>query len=96
MKRTAVLVNTSRGEIIDEAVLIHALQTGDIAGAGLDVFAQEPLPGNHPFRQMPNVVCTPHISWYSEKSLESLKTKVAREAVRLAKGQKPECPVNQF
>ena len=96
MKRTAYLVNTSRGEILDEPALVEALQSGQIAGAGLDVFATEPLPEDHLLRQMPNVILTPHIAWYSESSMQTLRTRVAQEAVRLARGEKPQCPVNQI
>jgi phosphoglycerate dehydrogenase-like enzyme len=65
MKRTARLVNTSRGPVVVEAALIEALREGKIAGAAIDVFDQEPLPPDHPFRQMPNVLATPHIGYVS-------------------------------
>jgi phosphoglycerate dehydrogenase-like enzyme len=65
MKRTARLVNTSRGPIVDEAALVDVLGKGEIAGAAIDVFDQEPLPSNHPFRQLPNVLATPHIGYVS-------------------------------
>jgi phosphoglycerate dehydrogenase-like enzyme len=60
MKRSAYLINTSRGPIIDEAALIAALRDGTIAGAGLDVFDTEPLPPGHALRGLPNTVVTPH------------------------------------
>jgi D-3-phosphoglycerate dehydrogenase len=63
MKKTAYIINTSRGPIIDEAALIAALQQGAIAGAGLDVFDVEPLPVDHPYRKMPNVTLTPHLGY---------------------------------
>ena len=63
MRSTAYLINTSRGTIIDEPALTRALQERWIAGAGLDVFEQEPLSVQHPFRQMQNVVCSPHVGY---------------------------------
>lgn len=65
MKPDAYLINIARGEIVDEAALIAALRDCRIAGAGLDVFAQEPLPPDSPFWELPNVFVTPHISWSS-------------------------------
>jgi D-3-phosphoglycerate dehydrogenase len=66
MKPTAYLINTSRGPIIDEAALIAALQNATIAGAGLDVFDVEPLPRDHAFRKLPNVVLTPHLGYVTQ------------------------------
>ena len=68
MKRSAYLVNTSRGPIVDEAALIRALQDGTIAGAGLDVFDVEPLPLDHPFRRLPNTVISPHLGYVTEET----------------------------
>jgi phosphoglycerate dehydrogenase-like enzyme len=68
MKPTAFLINTSRGPIVDEAALIAALRQRKIAGAGLDVFDVEPLPLDHPFRKMDNVVITPHLGYVSEQN----------------------------
>ena len=68
MKRSAYLVNTSRGPIVDEAALIRALQDGTIAGAGLDVFDEEPLPLDHPFRRLPNTAITPHLGYVTEET----------------------------
>ncbi len=68
MKPSAYLVNTSRGPIVDEAALVGALRDGTIAGAGLDVFDEEPLPPDHPLRRLPNTVITPHLGYVTEET----------------------------
>jgi D-3-phosphoglycerate dehydrogenase len=68
MKKTAYLVNTSRGPIVDEKALVAALAAKRIAGAGLDVFDVEPLPLDHPYRTMDNVVVTPHLGYVSTQN----------------------------
>jgi phosphoglycerate dehydrogenase-like enzyme len=70
MKKTAYLVNTSRGPIVVESALLEALKTKQIAGAGLDVFDVEPLPLDHPFRKLDNVVLTPHLGYVSQQNYE--------------------------
>jgi phosphoglycerate dehydrogenase-like enzyme len=65
MKPSALLINTSRGPIVDEPALIEALKQGTIAGAAIDAFAEEPLPPDHAFRTLPNIVATPHIGYVS-------------------------------
>lgn len=70
MKPTAYLVNTSRGPIVDEKALIAALKAGRIAGAGIDVFDVEPLPADHPFRKLDNVVLTPHLGYVSMQNYQ--------------------------
>ncbi len=66
MRRTAFLVNTSRGPLVDEAALLHALHAGEIAGAGLDVFDEEPLPEDHPLRTAPRTVLAPHLGYVTD------------------------------
>ena len=70
MKPTAYLVNTSRGDIVDERALLDAVQTGAIAGAAIDVFGEEPLPPDHPFRLEPRIVATPHIGYVTRETYE--------------------------
>jgi phosphoglycerate dehydrogenase-like enzyme len=71
MKKTAILVNTARGAIVDEAALVDALSTKQIAGAGLDVFTTEPLPAGHILRTLDNVVLTPHCAGITPEALEA-------------------------
>ena len=77
LRPSALLVNTSRAAIIDQAALIDALRDNRIAGAGLDVFEQEPLPADHPFRTLPNVLATPHLGYVTDTNY----TVYFREAV---------------
>ena len=91
MKPDALLINTSRGPIVDEAALIAALTTKGIAGAGLDVFDREPLPADHPFRRLSNVVATPHLGYVTEEayrlfygqSVENIEAWLAGKPVRV-------------
>jgi phosphoglycerate dehydrogenase-like enzyme len=71
MKPGSVLVNVSRGPIVNERALIDALRSGHLAGAGLDVFDREPLPADHPFRSLDNVVLTPHIGYVTEQGFRA-------------------------
>jgi D-3-phosphoglycerate dehydrogenase len=96
MKRTAVMINTSRGPVVDERALTAALSEGRIAGAGLDVFEHEPLQADNLLKTMDNVVLSDHASWYSEESLVELKTKAARNVAAVLSGEKPHYPVNSI
>ncbi len=93
MKRGAYIVNTARGPIIDESALAEALDSGQIAGAALDVMTQEPPPSS-PLFGRDNVIITPHTSFYSEESLVELQVKAAQEVVAVLSGRAPRNPVN--
>jgi len=86
-----VLVNTSRGKVIEERALIEALQTGRIKGAALDVFATEPLPPGHPLTKLENVVLSPHMGALSQEAGDRLSDSVARQVRDILEGRPPEC-----
>ena len=87
MPRHAYLVNIARGGVIDEAALIHALQEGEIAGAGLDVAVEEPLPAESPLFDAPNLILTPHISGASDYYNVRLADLFAENLQRYRAGQ---------
>ena len=87
MKSTSVLINTSRGKIIDENALIRALRKGNIMGAGLDVFEEEPLTQDNPLIQLDNVVLTPHIAFLSQESLEECTYVCVENVERFVEGE---------
>lgn len=94
MKPTAIVVNTSRGGLIDQKALVKALKEGWINSAGLDVYETEPPPRNEPLLKLDNVVLTDHAGWYSEESQIELQTKAAAEVCRVLTGQQPLSCVN--
>jgi D-3-phosphoglycerate dehydrogenase / 2-oxoglutarate reductase len=95
MKPTAYVINTARGPVIDEAALVKALKEKWIAGAGLDVFEQEPTDPNNPLLKMPNVIAIPHSASYSDAAIETQQYNPAREVARVLKGYWPKNVVNR-
>lgn len=89
MKPTTVLVNTSRGGLIDETALYDALVAKQLFAAGLDVFEQEPVRADHPLLTLSNVICTDHTAWFTEESVTELQRKAAQEVLRVFEGTKP-------
>jgi len=89
MKDGSMLVNTSRGEVVDEEALIKALKSGKLLGAALDVFEKEPLPKNHPLTKMPNVILSPHIAWYSEEAMMEQKRETVLNVKEFLLGRRP-------
>jgi len=88
MKPTAFLLNLGRGELVDEEALIHVLKSGKIAGAGLDTYLQEPLPKEHPFWGMKNVIVSPHVAGMSDIYVEQALTIFEENLRRFIKGEK--------
>lgn len=87
MKPGAVLVNTARGALVDDAALIAALDSGPLAGAGLDVFHDEPIPDDHPLLARDDVVLTPHVAWLTGATLSSSLAVAVENCRRLAAGE---------
>ena len=79
MKPTAVLINTSRGPIVDQDALVEALHAGRIAGAGLDVYDVEPLPAGHPLRTAPNTVLLPHLGYVTEGAYGAMYQQIVED-----------------
>lgn len=94
MKPTAFLINTARGALIDETALLEAMRTGEIAGAALDVLADEPPPPHHPFRQEESIIVTPHAAWCSEEAFREVRARASQEVVRVLSGKRPSVPAN--
>jgi phosphoglycerate dehydrogenase-like enzyme len=86
MKAGAILVNVSRGPIVEEEALVAALRSGQLAGAGLDVFDREPLPADHPFRSLDNVVVTPHIGYVTEQLFRTAWRRMAQDVAAYLAG----------
>jgi D-3-phosphoglycerate dehydrogenase len=95
MKNSTVLVNTSRGAIIDQKYLSQALENKWISAAGLDVLEKEPPEPNDPILGLDNVIITPHMGFYSENSMTALHKKAAEEVARVLLGEKPQNLINK-
>jgi len=95
MKKTAYLINTSRGPVVDTSALCDALKKGSIAGAGLDVYEEEPLPGDSDILSIPNTVLTPHIASHTGGAMIAMAM-VVEDVVRVLQGESPKHPVNSI
>lgn len=96
MKRTAYLINFSRGSIVDEPALINAIRSKQIAGAALDVYSQEPLPLDNPLYSFNNVILTPHIGSNTTATMNRMALHAAMEVDRVLSGGTPKWPVNHI
>ena len=95
MKKTAYLINTARGPVVDTEALVKALKEGWIAGAALDVFEQEPLPPDHPLTKLENVILTPHIASATIEARQRMSELAARNLISVLKGEMPPALVNK-
>jgi D-3-phosphoglycerate dehydrogenase len=96
IKPTAIVINTARGPLIDEAALVDALRENRLFGAALDVFTEEPVRSDNPLLELNNVVVSDHTGWYSEESVQDLQRKAAEEVVRILDGKLPLNWVNRW
>lgn len=94
LKPTALVINTSRGEIVDEEALAGALHAGRIAGAAVDVYTTEPPPGDHPLLSAPNTVLTPHAAAHTEEALQRMAVSVANDVLAVLRGERPQHVAN--
>jgi D-3-phosphoglycerate dehydrogenase len=95
MQSHALLINTARGAVVDESALIHGLENGWIAGAGLDVLEKEPPSPDNPLLKMENVILTPHLAGYSDRYPEDVSEASVEAILDLARGRWPRCVVNR-
>jgi D-3-phosphoglycerate dehydrogenase len=94
MRRAPLVVNTSRGGLVDLDAAARALDDGRLSGLALDVTEAEPLPAGHPLRTDPRALVTPHMAFYSAEALDELQRRAVDEVVRALTGVSPRCPVN--
>ena len=95
MKPTAVLVNTARGGIVDEAAVAEAVTAGRLAGVGLDVVVDEPLKPSHPLNGVPNILLTAHVAGVTEEAMMRMAQDSAEDILRVLRGERPKYPVNR-
>jgi D-3-phosphoglycerate dehydrogenase / 2-oxoglutarate reductase len=95
MPRGSYLINVARGTLVDTDALLAALRSGQLAGAGLDVFEPEPPPPDHPLFSLPNTICTPHIGSYTSASVERMQVMVCEEIAQALRGERPKDLVNR-
>lgn len=88
MKNTAFFLNAARGDVVDEPAMVEALTTGRIAGAGLDVLVEEPMPADHPLMKLSNVVLTPHMAAQTQETVSKLVTMAAEGTLAVLNGEK--------
>jgi D-3-phosphoglycerate dehydrogenase len=96
MERRPIIVNTSRGGLVDLDAVTRALDEDRLSAVALDVTEPEPLPADHPLRTHPRAIVTPHMSFYSEEAQAELQRRAVEEVVRALTGEPPRCPVNQL
>ena len=94
MKKGAMIINTARGPLIDEAALLAALDSGQLGGAALDVITTEPMPKDSPLLGRDNLILTPHTAFYSVEALNELQTKCASDVARVLSGEKAIYPIS--
>jgi D-3-phosphoglycerate dehydrogenase len=94
MKPGAFLVNTARGELVDEAALVHALQSEQLRGAALDCFRQEPPPPDHPLLQLHQVILTPHTGSHTDEATFQMGQMALQDCLAVLRGERPGHVVN--
>lgn len=96
MKKTAIFINASRGQTVDERALVEALQNGEIYGAGLDVYQQEPIEKDHPLLKLPNAVTLPHIGSATAETRERMAMTAAESLVKVLHGEMPHTVIPEY
>jgi D-3-phosphoglycerate dehydrogenase len=94
MQPGSYIVNTARGQLVDLDAVVKALENGQLGGVALDVVEPEPLPRDHPIRDVANAILTPHTAFYSERSMDNLQRLAVEEAMRALAGDSLRCLVN--